>query len=486
MTKTILCFDNQRTDGKEISAEAVEILKTFQNLNHKKLREKYKVHLLGEVDETDDKECLFSLKPSKWNEKEGYSLLTSNLMGVVNFSDGKDSLRLVIGSRFDKDENGSLNPEQPFFLHMLQKVFRCDFATDISGSFDLWDTLLAIRFRVLLEQAANIGVLRLYQTFHHNDLRFRGKLDTNNHILKNSLIRDKIAYDTHERTADNPINHLILYAEKYVNRKYPSLLSESQEAESLLKQIRTEVPLFGSKSVQSVANDKNNIKTLRHPYYAEYYEELRRVSLALLCEEGANVFNDEDDSLNGIIISGSWLWEEYVFALMEENKSGFIHANPSKKEHWILRYEGGRHIYPDFRLPAAKGEEQKALIVFDAKYKFNNSIREDLNQIMTYMFLTGADIGGFIYPPQDDEKGNQGTRAGSTENETNDSVLNDILNEKENVKNIIQCTSKDKKYLWSYVFEKKTSDKTFDEMEAGFIEFLENVKQSQASVFAAD
>ena len=102
-----------------------------------------------------------------------------------------------------------------------------------------------------------------------------------------------------------------------------------------------------------------------------------------------------NDSVLGILFDGAWLWEEYLNSLLGE--LGFIHPENKKRTGAIYLFEhGGGQRFPDF---------WKEDFVLDAKYKkiaINDNVfdvdREDVNQIVTYMFRLKAKKGGIICP----------------------------------------------------------------------------------------
>ena len=127
-----------------------------------------------------------------------------------------------------------------------------------------------------------------------------------------------------------------------------------------------------------------------------------------------------------------------------------------------------RSLYPDFRLSMRKDEDdQNSYVVLDAKYKFGDALnginvrRADMHQCLAYMFLTGAKVGGVIYPPNLD-----GTK---TDDEKDD--------EKEG---FWKVKAPDSERFWkSFTFRKWDSNKNFNEemktIESEFKEYLHKV-----------
>ena len=425
-------YDNHRNPVDENKIQDLpngvkDFLKELPPLTVDELK-KMGVIVVGGRKKSDKKERFVKAK-TKDKDRDFY-LTTGNLIGVVNFRDSEklkdELLRIEVRCRFSEKDT-----QQYFFNHMLSRVFDCNFAETVDSSELTLQILLAIRLKFLLADAEAIGAFRQYRTFENNDLRFRGKLDINRHIRLNGMTKDKIAYTVRERTTDNPLNHMILYAEKYIKDKGWSVFDGSdaadKDARELLKKIHVSTPTFGNRSLSSVLSDKENLQKIRQPYYAEYYEEIRRVAMALLNDEGANVFDKEnEDEINGIVIDGAWLWEEYLAKMAEP--LGYWHAIRGKQsKHKIYRFLDNADrpfspLYPDFRFSNG-GDEQKASVVLDAKYKFEKINRDDMAQIFSYMLLTGAKKVGFIYPPQENASAdNPKSTQGSNDSEEDEDI----------------------------------------------------------------
>lgn len=404
--EVINLFDNRRTIDvlkryKELIPiqKNIDVIQKFssQKLTIENLRKK-DVIILGSSykGQTD---CFFEAV----SEKNKVYLTTGNLVGTLCFD---NQVKVNVKCRFSKNDE-----KQCFFLYLLSKVFDIDFGEVApSNEDDLDDLLLSILFVKLMEKAFSVGPFKKYKVIKHNDLCFKGKLDVNRHVLTNSLMNNKIAYTTNERLTDNNLNHLLLYVAKHIKNRYPNLIDDNKNARCLLEQIRFGVPTFGSMSITEILTKKDNLQSIQHPYYSEYYEELRKISIAILHDEIPDVFSkdNENSEVRGIIIDIAWLWEEYLFTLLQ--KEGYIHSNPAIKQNPIRLFknkENKSSFYPDFRLPV---DNQKSDVVLDAKYKLDEN-PDDIDQVFAYMLLTGAKQIGLIYPPQ--QRNNLGNLIGN-------------------------------------------------------------------------
>lgn len=342
-------------------------------------------HIEAGSDESN-KLSLFSLSGNKIN--------TNNCMGVVRLRDKQtnQSTLLKIKSRFDKDN------KQLFLVYLLSKVFGGSFIADDIPSDDdsIWDILLAFIFRRKLKDACAVGLFKQYQSFENNNLRYRGKFNIDLHIKFNTPFLGKIAYTTKDITFDNPTNHLIRHAIHKVNKKWPWILSNDSELLALYHAIEQHTPSWNNENLLQCLCKKENRYPIKHPFFATFYEALRKLSLSILRNTGASPYDTGDYEAEGVIFDGSWLWEEYLNTLLVSE--GFIHPRNKTRNNPLYLFKGSKYPrYPDF---------YKENIILDAKYKRINKSdinRNDIHQIISYMFIQKADLGGLIYPLQDED-----------------------------------------------------------------------------------
>ena len=109
------------------------------------------------------------------------------------------------------------------------------------------------------------------------------------------------------------------------------------------------------------------------------------------------------------MFDGAWLWEEYLNTILKG--LGFNHPENKKHKGGIQKFDNktnkeadietidrnSRRLYPDF---------YKDDFILDAKYKrLNNGVgREDLYQVVTYMYCQKATNGGYLFPCEEDIK----------------------------------------------------------------------------------
>ena len=254
-------------------------------------------------------------------------------------------------------------------------------------------------FPALLKLALRQGVYREYQNFRYNNTKIKGTIDVNKHIIKNVPFMGKVAYSTREYVQDNDITQLIRHTIEFINTQTNGkvVLEVDAETKDNVSRIIQVTPSYNKQARQNVIY--NNLKAKIHPYYTGYVA-LQNLCLLILKAERVR-YGKEENELSGILFDGAWLWEEYVYTIIKDAQ--FIHAENKTKKNFIYVFSDNTvKRYPDFYI--------KNDIVLDAKYKRmekQNGIsavkREDINQIITYIDIVNAKIGGFIAPCQNEK-----------------------------------------------------------------------------------
>ena len=128
----------------------------------------------------------------------------------------------------------------------------------------------------------------------------------------------------------------------------------------------------------------------------------QKICLQILRHESIK-FGQEKDKVYGILFDGAWLWEEYLNTIL--SKLGFKHPQNKNSKGGFPMFvnekdneeldNNSRRLYPDF---------YKEDFIIDAKYKHleRGVGREDLYQIVTYMYCKEAKKGAYIYPCKDE------------------------------------------------------------------------------------
>lgn len=313
----------------------------------------------------------------------GNTLFTGNIMGFVGIGD----TMLKIGSRFD-DGRADL-----FMHYMLERVFSVNMF-DLQYSFnyeDIFDFLLFL-FPFYLKNALAQGVYKEYKTFDRNDANLRGILDVNRHIRINIPATGSIAYKSREHTYDNNITELVRHTIEFIRTKEfgETILHCDEMTRTYVSQIMESTPSYNRNERQKVVN--SCLRPRIHPYYSEY-DPLRKICLQILRHDEIK-YGEDKDTVYGILFDGAWLWEEYLWTVLEP--LNISHPRNKTSEGAIYLFENQSAVrYPDFMGTG---------IILDAKYKryagckVSEIDREDLSQIISYMYVEKAHHGVVLCP----------------------------------------------------------------------------------------
>lgn len=372
MKKRIQTTDNN--SGLNIDENSKNVLLPFSDRTLEKLLNDYpNLILFPEITDNQEHPAILSISEN--------NLYTNNIVGFLDV----DNISLRINSRFS-----ALNYPDYFLHYMLQRIFLgyiVDFDVG-SDSEQIMDYLMYL-FPCFLKAAVAQGVYREYQNREFNDDRVHGRIDINRHILMNQPFRGSIAYSTRELSEDNCVTQLIRHTISYLqsNNIGNILLRMDNQVIVAVNDIVRATPSYERSRRMEILS--KNLKTVRHPYYTRY-TQLQKLCIAILKQEKLNNGYDDDSEVKGLLFDCSWLWEEYIATLitplmihsMNRTRLDGIHVFNNKELVW----------YPDFY--------KDNICVLDAKYKNIKNLpsREDLQQIISYIYLLHSRCGGFVSP----------------------------------------------------------------------------------------
>lgn len=319
-------------------------------------------------------------------------LTTGNVMGFI----GVGGAEVDILSRFTQGDTS----DDDYFLHyMLQRVFSFSLykwehgtARDRAG-FDWRFYFLP----VLLQEALRQGIYKEYRSYRYNDARIKGPVDVPRHIRANVPFRGRVAYNRREYSADNPVTELVRHTLEYMHA-HPvgsALLRGNAELREAEAQIASATPAY-SKHERGAVLARNMAKPVRHPYFSRW-APLQALCIQILRREALRYAQADAGKIHGILFDGAWLWEEYLHTVFREYGLGLKHPRNREGEFPLhLARLGGRPEFgrcPDFYKESAEGG-----VVLDAKYKRYIDTREDVNQLVTYLYRLRGRCGAFVLP----------------------------------------------------------------------------------------
>ena len=325
---------------------------------------------------------------------------TYNLIGFI----GCDDLKINIHSRFEEKKlNGEDKKITDFFLiYMLEKISRLnllDLPSPSRDDINIFD-LLPYLFPQYLKRALAQGMYKEYVRKLYNDSNIKGTIDVSRHIRSNIPFLGKVAYNTREFSLDNRITQLIRHTIEHL-RNY-SLIGErilnSPDVHDMVRQIIDATPTYSAMDRQKVIMD--NLKTFAHPYYNEY-APLQKLCLAILRYDQLS-YGDSDQDVHGVIFDIAALWEEYLAVVLQD--LDIVHPNNRETTNPQYIFEGITNAYeryPDFF-------RKDKSCVMDAKYKRiadngHHIERNDIHQLITYMYIMQAPKGMIISPAVADD-----------------------------------------------------------------------------------
>lgn len=387
MSKLIKLQDNCVT-GKTFPKTDINDLLSLGNKSVEQLCREHEGLLifpqcLGDTEDRIAKEHIFD---SSFDDSlENVTITTGNIMGFI----GRRDTNMKIFSRFDKND-------KDYLLHyMLQKVFSINLLdlTHTSDDESVFDLLIFL-FPRFLKNALQQGVYRQYIRYQYNDAKVKGAIDVARHIQRNIPFRGNIAYNTREYSRDNNVTELIRHTIEFIrSHKYGEIvLNMDVDTQKCVKEIIEVTPLYNKGLRNSII--QKNLRSASHPYYTDYFPLIQLCHRILRWDEIK--FGENTDEVNGILFDGAWLWEEYCNTML--SKHGFIHPDNRKHIGGKFLFDNRRGVrYPDFI---------KEDIVIDAKYKHYDDKhpadvqRDDIHQLVTYMYMTQSKHGAFISPFQ--------------------------------------------------------------------------------------
>lgn len=333
-----------------------------------------------------------------------FRLDTGNLMGVLRFRKqdgrGESAVQVQVLSRFDRGANNY------FLNYILEKAFDVSFGLNgvSSDGNSVVDCLLDIVFVRQLAEAANAGLFRQYRERRNNDWNFKGSLDLPRHLRENVPMMHGIAYRKREIEHDVPLNQMILLAAKTIRKRHPDFFDSNEDARDAFRQLQAIVP--EPVSARDVLRERTCREPVSHPYFQDVYEPLRQTAKMILEEEKWSIFTNGESEVSGIVFDGSWLWENYLWALLRESRiEGLIHGENAKKENPVYPFGNPAVLewYPDFYI--------KDKAVLDAKYKDLDSEKVqsgDAHEVISYMHVLNAESGFLLYPSRQGESAKKG------------------------------------------------------------------------------
>ena len=333
-----------------------------------------------------EQNCIFSV--------DGDSISTGNVMGFI----GSRDVSLTISSRFHHDKSD-------YFLHYLLQKVNGYHIVDLPTPNDtdsVWADFLPYLFPSYFLAAWRQGAYKRTKRFACNDDRPRGTIDIARHIRGNIPFSGKIAYEFSEHSSNNSINQLLRLTISVLenDRRFMGIFNGKNSAfKDAVWELKQQVPIGSIQNKSRII--KENLRPIAHPYYRKY-RPLQKLCLAILRHQ-KSTFGGKDEKVVGILFDGAWLWEEYIATIMPKN-CGIIHARNKEGLFGIPALGNSWMWFPDFY--RKEDSSARPSFVLDAKYKRyeNGAVNSsDQHQIVSYMYVLRANVGGFVLAKEANE-----------------------------------------------------------------------------------
>ena len=319
---------------------------------------------------------------------EGYpwekaSFFTSHYVGFYNTTIEGQQVSLTIIPRFGEKIANYL------YANALG-VYLTESTTSISQDkfYNQW--FLALLWMGALEGAiGKAHIPKSYVRESKNLTYFKGRLDVGKQILHNLTSPHKMYCQYPKFTHDTPINRTLCKVYKILRKENSPLFSPSIQGHfSMLNDfgVRDEISL-------------REIENITYTPLNRAYQKVIELSKIIISQKGQSNTPLQTRSMGqGFFLDMSEIWEAYLYNKILSKLEGFDvqNCNLEGGDRVLSRGNDTREMRPDFKL--MRNGRIKAII--DAKYKNVDSMekvsREDLYQMMSYMYRYDCDLGIFI------------------------------------------------------------------------------------------
>jgi len=356
---------------------------------------------------------------------EGYNqyIQTGNMIGQFYFKETEKRLCEVnIGLRFDSENSSDI---LEFLLDYSDSLYTKSIdlnseSKNNSNSNKVVETILIKMFSNSISRAIIMGLPTVYQEELENSYNFRGRVDINQLLAKETPFKGRVPHIKNEKVVVRSISSVILKAidmiyfktinnckAKHKNKKQQKENQNELSKISSLLQIKNHIkqsikPIVINKQV---INDALHHKILNHPSFYEYKNTLKLASWILEGFQEPRIDHLKGESF-GYLCDVSKLWENFLVKLIEQNISDEWNVEVEPELKLFGKQPGFKNSYSNKMLPdiILKNEAKKEVMVFDAKFKSSTWFnRDDFYKTVSYISYyqkNGYEVvlSGQIYP----------------------------------------------------------------------------------------
>ena len=351
-------------------------------------------------------------EPVRIVEKYNGEWRTQNYVGVLWHS----GETILIRSRFDGG-NGFFTTHILSGALDIQGLYLPDMHPELAGE-NMSMLLLACCLVSQIKLAQRQGLYRSYTRYERNDSHPRGQIDVSRHIRLNPSANGKVAYSGRERSLDNSINRIILKAYSLLEERHKplitALVNNSRSVKNCIEQLRGSVREVSRQELSALLRQRE--RRINSPLYKEW-EKVYQTARMILRHMAQDLAHGSDHGTDGILFDMNEMWELYLERLLREQIPEGLHLE-AQFEYPVL--DGKRIFRPDFCWNLTEGG--KTVFLADAKYrdawssiakydaakwdkKTRRDTRQDVFQILAYMYTRGCAHSAVICPVRADTAG---------------------------------------------------------------------------------
>ena len=195
--------------------------------------------------------------------------------------------------------------------------------------------LLVFLFPQYLKKAMRKGLYKTYINYQYNDSHIKGTIDVDRHIKENIPFTGKITYNQRNYSFDNMLMELVRHTIEYIRKKSYGKRLLSKVKEEILMVIES-TPLYQPFDKRKVIYE-NMHNTIRHSYYYEY-RALQHLCLLILQHQKHQI-GSGTQQIYGILFDSAWLWEEYIYTLIEDMFYHPMNKKGNARKRYIFLYK---------------------------------------------------------------------------------------------------------------------------------------------------
>lgn len=328
------------------------------------------------------------VKFNERNENKYFTVIHKGIkfnqfVGVIRV----DNLTIEILPKIHKDRSTDDHKElsHTFLLEMLKKCRNLKINSISKANLKLkYNNLLEYYLWLYLSELELLlrkGLVNKYRFEEENLTVLKGKLITQQQIIKNQIHRERFYVKYQKYDYNNLLNRILVEAF--------NLLPELTTNQSLLayhKQLQLLVP-----NIESERLNPKQLTTIRYDRKTERYKDAVEIAVMIILNYMPDI-NFGRNNVIAILFDMNRLFEEYIYRMIKSASNSDVIVQSQKSQEFWQR----KRIRPDILITS---KDRKVII--DTKWKLvkdNNPSDEDLKQMFVYNEYFKSNESILLYP----------------------------------------------------------------------------------------